>query len=90
MLWGWLIRHIGTIIIWLSIAFTLLGMGLMAYFLIEYSQYAYLFGYDTIGDIMYYSGWILGIIDGMFALAVCFMWNRIRLAIALAQETTEH
>ena len=88
MLWGWLIRKIGAIIIWISIGFTLLGMGLMAYFLIEYSQYAYLFGYDNIGNFMYYSGWILGVIDAMFAFAVCFMWNRIRLAIALAKETT--
>eukprot|EP01084_Bolivina_argentea_P054966 100800_1 len=30
-------------------------MGLIAYFLVQYSQYSYLFEYDTIGDIMYYS-----------------------------------
>eukprot|EP01084_Bolivina_argentea_P074573 135268_1 len=76
MLWGVCIRRLGTFIIWLSILFTLFGMGLISYFLIDYSQYAYLFGYDTIGDIMYYSGYVLGVIDFMFALAVCFMWNR--------------
>ena len=47
-----------------------------------------MYGYETIGDIMWYSGVIIGILDVMFALAVCAMWNRIRLAIQLTKETT--
>jgi len=88
MFWGWLIRKIGEIIIWVSIICTLLGVALVAYCLVTYSEYAYLFGYGTIGDIMYYAGYTLAVLDGMFALAVCSLWSRIRLAIKLAQETT--
>eukprot|EP01083_Nonionella_stella_P100290 282653_1 len=88
MFWGFLIRQIGAIIIWVSILITLVGVGLLAYYLITYSQYAYLFGYTTIGDVMYYTGVGLAVCDIGFALAVCAMWNRIRLAIAIAKETT--
>jgi len=88
MCWGVAIRWIGSVIIWVSIICTLAGMGLIAYGLVTYSAYAYVFGYNKIGDFMYYSGIIIAVIDGMFALAVCFMWHRIRLAIALAKETT--
>ena len=56
MFWGWLIRKIGEIIIWVSILCTLRAGALSAYCLVTYSEYAYLFGYETIGDIMYYSG----------------------------------
>ena len=58
MFWGWLIRRIGEIIIWVSILCTLLGVALIAYCLVKYSEYAYLFGYETIGDVMKYSGQI--------------------------------
>ena len=88
LLWGWCIRHFGGVIVWASIMFTLFGIIAIAYFMITFSETAYTFGYDTIGDIMYYGGIVLVCLDCAFFLAICFMWHRIRLAIALAQETT--
>jgi len=88
MTWGCLIRWCGSIIIWTSIITTIMAAAVMAYGMVEYSQSAYDFGYATVGDIMYYGGYVVGILVGMFALAIIFMWNRIRLAIALSKETT--
>ena len=81
--WGWFIRHCGGVIVWCSVAFTLFGVIAIAYYMVEFAETAYNFGWDTIGDVMYYSGIALAVLDGMFFLAICFMWHRIRLAIAL-------
>ena len=86
--WGWFIRHFGGVIVWTSIIFTLIGIITIAYYMIDFSETAYTFGYDTIGNIMYYGGIALVCLDCIFFLAICFMWHRIRLAIALAKETT--
>lgn len=88
MTWGCCIRWFGGIIIWVSIITTIIAAALLAYGMVEYSSWAYDFGYTTIGDIMYYGGYVLGVLVGMFSLAIIFMWNRIRLAIALSKETT--
>lgn len=88
MLWGYLIRKIGTIIIWGSIFVTIFAALMLSFSMIKYSDVAYAFGYDKAGDFLLYGGYTVGVIVICFALAVCFMWNRIRLAIALAKETT--
>ncbi len=52
--------------VWLSILF-IRWNGLNSVFLSSL-QYSYLFEYDTIGDIMYCSGYVLGVIDGISCL----------------------
>jgi len=88
LIWGRIIRHFGGIIIWTSILFTIIGVFFIAYYLITYSGFLKAFGYDLIASIMYWTGVVLAVLDGLFTLAICFMWNRIRLALRIVKEAT--
>ena len=88
VLWGCMIRYCGGCIVWSSITLTIAGVALIGYLSVYYSRFARAFGYDTVANIMYYGGITVFVLDCFFAIAICAVWSRIRLAIAITKEAT--
>jgi hypothetical protein len=82
------LQYIADVLVWVSIVMVFVGLVLIGTFLIRSSDDAYALGYDKMGDLMYYCGIIIIVLDVMYVLAVCFTVKRILLAIAVAEEAT--
>eukprot|EP01083_Nonionella_stella_P217760 781575_1 len=87
VLWGWSVMHCGRLIVTLSIIGMTIGIAIIAVAFMAISQMAEDYGYGDMSNVMWWVGIIFLIMDVMLSFAICFMYNRILLAIELVKET---